>query len=286
VTEISLKLPKAVLVAECGANHQGDMETAFHMIESAAHCGATYAKFQKRDIEAIPDEIKARPRFDENAFGPTEYEHRKALEFTIEQHAKLKEVCEANGIKYACSAWDERSFQEIADLGVDYIKIPSAKNQEFERWKLPNRFPNLHISLGMLTGEQRDRLLREYGLPNSPFRAFFYACTSKYPCQMEDAYLAEIPYLVGRSGSCGFSGHHRGIALDVAAYILGATWIERHFTLDRSSKGTDHAASLDHTGLSKLVRDLEACRVALRPKPATLPLAEREVFRKMKGDPK
>ena len=275
------KRPEAIVVAEVAGNHAGDFDVACKYIEAAARAGAQYVKFQKRDIEAIPDEIKQRRRDDEHAFGGTEYEHRRALEFSIEQHASLREVAEAHGIRYACSAWDERSYNELHDLGLDYIKIPSARNTDWEHWKRRGNDP-LHISLGMVDGGVRDRLLREHGEYKVP-SVLWYACTSKYPADAQDTFLLEIPYLLERAGVCGFSGHHRGIQLDIAAYMLGATWIERHFTLDRAAKGTDHAASLEPGGLAKLVRDLAAIREALKPKPYSLPECEKASYLKLKG---
>lgn len=277
------RLKPAVTIAEIAGNHGGDFDTACRMIAVAAACGADYAKFQKRDVEALPESIKGRERNDQHAFGPNEYEHRKALEFSIEQHARLKEVCEAHGIRYACSAWDERSYNELAELGLDYIKIPSARNTDWERWKRNHGDVPLHISLGLTTGGERDRLLRDHAGGFALPRTVFYGCTSTYPCENQDSYLLEIPYLLERGGDCGFSGHHRGIQLDVAAYLLGAGWIERHFTLDRTSKGTDHAASLEPAGFTRLVRDLAAVRSALKSKPHGLPVAEELMRKKLKG---
>lgn len=278
------KYEKCITVAEVACNHGGDFKRAAEYIEVAASCGASYVKFQKRDIDSIPVGVRERPRTDAHAFGPTEYEHRRALEFSIEQHARLKEICEAQGVGYAASAWDEKSYNQLVDLSPDYIKIPSAKNQEFERWKRDGNYGQrggrklLHVSLGMLTGAERDQLLQQHELHG----VVHYACTSRYPAGMDETYLLEVPYLVERAGVAGFSGHHNGIALDLAAYTLGATWIERHFTLDRTSKGTDHAASLEPQGFARLVRDLEACRQALKIKPGGLPTCEIEMHRKFK----
>lgn len=276
------KYEKCIAVAEVAGNHGGSLSKAKEYVEAAARAGADYVKFQKRAVDLLPESVAKRPRTDDHAFGPTEGDHRRALEFDIAQHAELKEFCEALGVGYACSAWDEKSYNQLVDLGVDYIKIPSAKNQDFERWNRDGQYGQrreLHVSLGLLTGEQRDLLLSR----NQLHRIVYYGCTSKYPCGSDETYLMEIPYLVERSGVAGFSGHHNGIALDIAAYALGATWIERHFTLDRTSKGTDHAASLEPQGFAKLVRDLEAVRQALRGKPFGLPSCEIEMHRKFKG---
>jgi N-acetylneuraminate synthase len=133
--------------------------------------------------------------------------------------------------------------------------------------------PVCHVSLGMTDHRWRDELLTIF----SGRRVVWYICTSCYPCENVDTCLKEIssiasiPYSfvdIDFSGyEYGFSGHHRGIAIDNAALTLGATWFERHFTLDRTMPGTDHAASLEYEGLSRLVRDLEATNSALRYRP-------------------
>jgi len=229
-------------------------------------------KFQKRDLASLPESSHSKPRTDDHAYGPTEYEHRKALEFSLDQHADLKSTCSKLGVTYGCSAWDPVSAEELLDMGVSYLKIPSAKNQEFHRWKVRGLTVPTHVSLGMLSGEERDAILRRAGSAHMDMVP--YACTSKYPSDHKDVYLGEIPYLRTRFEEVGFSGHHKGIALDIAAFVLGATWIERHFTMDRTWKGTDHAASLDPTGLRRVVRDLQAVAEAWKPKPGGLPEGE------------
>lgn len=269
-------LPESVrVVAEIGCNHQGDYKQAVKMIQVAAACGASFAKFQKRDIDSIPEEIRKRERHDDHAFGATEGEHREALEFSMSQHHDLKQVCKSLGIGYACSAWDQRSYWQLVDMGVEWIKIPSAKNTEFTRWAMGG--VPLHVSLGMTTEAERDMVMRPLPVGSVP-----YACTSKYPCKMEEAYLLEIPKLRKKFREVGYSGHHNGIALDLGAVMLGASYIERHFTLDRTQKGTDHAASLEPQGLLKLCRDITALHSALKEKPSGIPACEVSVRKKMK----
>ncbi len=252
------------VIAEIGCNHQGNMDLARDHIRAAAACGADYVKFQKRDNdfhrEHNPDWDKPHPNGG-HAFGATYYEHRQALEFSQDEHILLKSYAERHDIGYACSAWDATSALEIATLEPDYIKIPSAMNTNTALLDTCyQNFRKLHISLGMTTDEERDRLL----LPaqHDPDGYFiYYHCTSGYPVPFDELYLKEIGGHIK-----GFSGHHLGIAVDIAAYTLGAEFIERHFTLDRTMKGTDHSASLEPGGLSKLVRDLKAAEKALRCK--------------------
>ena len=271
---------KPTVVAEIGGNHGGDFRYALHAVKIAKEAGADYIKFQKRDVDGLPDHIKSKPRMDVHAFGRTEYEHRKALEFDEDQHSDLKAACAAVGIGYSCSAWDQKSLDFLKELNCDYIKIPSARNQDCLKWDL-GVSDAYHISMGMLTGSERDSILRV--ITKDQRRWIPYACTSKYPCEMNETYLLELPYLQYRCGTVGFSGHHNGIAVDLAAAMLGATWIERHFTLDRNAKGTDQFSSLAPEGMSKLNRDLTAIAAAYRPKPGGLPECEIEPRKKLKG---
>jgi sialic acid synthase SpsE len=125
----------------------------------------------------------------------------------------------------------------------------------------------IHISLGMATPEEQEQIVRHMEAWKAADRTIVYACTSGYPVPFEQVYLREITTLQERYGSrvkeIGFSGHHLGIALDIAAVTLGATWVERHYTLDRTWKGTDHSASLEPDGLRRLVRDIRAVSKAL-----------------------
>ncbi|GLK81315.1 N-acetylneuraminate synthase family protein [Methylopila turkensis] len=260
------------VIAEIGCNHMGKMETAKELISVAAHvCKADYAKFQKRNNRELlsPAQFSAPHPVPANSYGATYGEHREALEFTVEQHAELKEFCEAQGIGYATSVWDMTSAKEIAGLKPDLIKIPSATNSNYELqgWLAENYEGEVHVSTGMTTKDEIDELIEFYEQRGRAKDLVVYSCTSGYPVAFEDLCLREITRLrekfEGRVKKIGFSGHHLGIAADVAALALGAEWVERHFTLDRTWKGTDHAASLEPDGMRRLVRDLQHVEAAL-----------------------
>jgi len=125
----------------------------------------------------------------------------------------------------------------------------------------------VHISFGMTTKDEEEEIVALFEATNQAKRLVLYSCTSGYPVPFEDICMLEIVRIKekfeGRVKAIGFSGHHLGIAVDIAAYTLGAIWVERHFTLDRTWKGTDHSASLEPTGLRKLARDLKATHKAL-----------------------
>ncbi|MGB8703598.1 MAG: N-acetylneuraminate synthase family protein, partial [Gillisia sp.] len=165
---------------------------------------------------------------------------------------------------YATSVWDLTSAREIASLNPDFIKIPSACNNNFEMlgWLCENFSGEIHISTGMTTKDEISGLVEFFVEKSRNKDLVIYNCTSGYPVPFEDVCLLEINRLKSQYGSqvksIGFSGHHLGIAVDIAAFTLGANVVERHYTLDRTWKGTDHAASLEPAGMRKLKRDLEA----------------------------
>ena len=260
------------VIAEAGCNHKGDMEIAKELIKTAAiYCKADVIKFQKRCNRELltPEQYNAPHPNPANSYGRTYGEHREFLEFTAEQHAELKAYCESMGITYSTSVWDLTSAKEITALKPELIKIPSACNNHYEmlNWICDNYEGEIHVSLGMTTHEEEEALVKLFEDKNRAKDVVLYVCTSGYPVPFEDMCLLEINRVREAYGSrvkeIGFSGHHLGIAADVAAYTLGATTIERHYTLDRTWKGTDHAASLEPEGIRKLKRDLMAVNKAL-----------------------
>lgn len=262
---------KPVLIAEVGCNHQGNFEIAKKLIEAAKCSDVDVVKFQKRDIGSIPKKVRDRPYISDNSFGKTYGEHREALEFTIEEHEKLKDYCELLGVEYSCSVWDGVSAKQVAKMDTKKIKIPSACNTNYVmmEWLVYNTFFDIHVSLGMSTKDEKNRLIdKMVNLWKCQKRMVFYHCVSAYPTPFRSLYLKDISsdWIRHRiqPARVGFSGHHLGIAVDIAAYTLGATYIERHFTLDRTMKGTDHAASLEPGGMKKLRRDLDCVYEALK----------------------
>ena len=267
------KAPK--VISEIGCNHMGDFKIACDLIKLSKECGATVAKFQKRNnVELLTQEQYNAPHPNPyNAYGASYGLHREALELSIEQHADLKKYCEELGIIYSTSVWDVTSALQIIDLNPQIIKVPSACNNHIELLKkLRDDYTgSVHISLGMTTREEENSIIAFFeATGQAKERLVIYSCTSGYPVPFPDICLLEIRRLYeqyeDRVQEIGFSGHHLGIAVDIAAYTLGARWIERHFTKDRTWKGTDHAASLETPGLQKLIRDLQHTYEALQLK--------------------
>lgn len=254
---------KPFIIAEAGCNHMGQMDIAHQLIKTAAvYCKADAIKFQKRCPKELltPEQYNAPHPNPVNSYGKTYGEHREFLEFTVEQHAQLKKWCEEEGIIYSTSVWDMTSAKEIASLKPVFIKIPSACNNHFEmlQWLCDNYKGEIQLSFGMTTHAEEEQIVSLFEKNNRAKDLVIFNCTSGYPVPYEDVCLLEINRMrekyENRVKAIGFSGHHLGIAVDVAAYTLGANIIERHYTLDRTWKGTDHAASLEPDGIRELVK--------------------------------
>lgn len=270
---------KPFIIAEAGCNHMGQMEIAKDLIETAAHfCKADAIKFQKRCPKELltPEQYNAPHPNPVNSYGDTYGAHREFLEFTVDQHAQLKEWCEEAGIIYSTSVWDMTSAKEIASLKPQFIKIPSACNTHFEmlQWLCDNYDGEIQLSFGMTSHEEEEEIVKLFEANGRAKDLVLFNCTSGYPVPFKDVCLLEITRMreayESRVKAIGFSGHHLGIAVDTAAYTLGASIIERHYTLDRTWKGTDHAASLEPDGIRKLVRNLNAVHDALTYKTAEI----------------
>jgi len=266
---------KPYLVVEAGCNHMGDINVAHKFIKIASsYCEADCIKFQKRcNRELLTKEQYESPHPNpKNSYGKTYGEHREFLEFSLEQHRLLKKWCEEEGIEYCCSVWDLTSAKEITTLNPKFIKIPSACNNNYEmlNWLCENYNGEIHISLGMTTYEEEEKVVELFEGKKRNNDLVLYICTSGYPVSFEDVCLLEISRIKRKFGSrikeVGFSGHHLGIAVDIAAYTLGANIIERHYTLDRTWKGTDHSASLEPDGIRNLRRNLTETYKALKNK--------------------
>lgn len=260
------------VIAEIGCNHKGDMNIAKQLIETAAtYCKADVVKFQKRCPKELltAEEYNAPHPHPENSYGATYGEHREFLELSLDQHKQLKDWCDEYNIVYSTSVWDMTSAKEITTLNPGLIKIPSAcnLNKPMLQYLCDNFGGEIHLSFGMTTRDEEEQIIRFFEDNKRNKDLVIYNCTSGYPVPFKDICILELPKLIKlyseKVKSIGFSGHHLGIAVDSAAVALGAKWIERHFTLDRTWKGTDHAASLEPDGMRKLVRDVHAVYDAL-----------------------
>jgi len=286
-------MEKATVIAEIGCNHKGDIDLAKEYIDTARDfCKVNVVKFQKRNIKEVltKEEYGAPHPHPMNSYGDTYGQHREFLEFTLEQHRELRSYCEEREMIYGCSVYDMTSLKEIISLSPDFIKVPSALNTHSEliEYLCRNYYGIIHLSLGMTTREEEHQIVDVFQKGGRLHHLILYACTSGYPVATEDVCLLEIKRLIKTYGNdvhaIGFSGHHNGISIDLGAYMLGAIYIERHFTIDRTWKGTDHAASLEPDGLRKLNRNLQNVRKALSYKHHEILGVEMPQRKKLKWD--
>jgi len=253
------------VIAEIGGNHQGKLATASVMIDAAAQCGVHAVKFQKRENQTLYSRaLLDQPYENENSFGPTYGLHRDAIELGMADLLLLKRDAARAGVTCFATAFDEPSADLLMELGMPAIKIASGGLTDAP---LLEHVAKLRVPLIVSTGggtwrdvDEAVNLLSRY---HSRFALLH--CTAAYPCDFTELNLKVIPAMRERYPETviGWSGHDSGIAMAVAAYTLGARIIEKHFTLNRAMKGTDHAFSLEPAGMKKLVRDLVRARVAL-----------------------
>jgi len=253
------------IIAEIGINHQGEVEIAKQLIKEAANAGADAVKFQKRSINRIlTHEGLEMPYENRNSFGKTYGEHKHALELSGAEYKTLQQYSNELHVDFIASGWDEESIDLLDGLGVPFFKMASAdlSNIPLLVHTAQKKKPMI-ISTGMADMEMVKtaiNAIEPYDVPLAILQ-----CTSTYPSVFEEINLQvlktfsqEFPNAV-----IGYSGHELGIAITEAAVAIGAKIVERHFTLDRTMKGGDHAASLEPSGFSKLVRDIRHIEVAL-----------------------
>jgi N-acetylneuraminate synthase/sialic acid synthase len=252
------------VIAEIGHNHQGSLKQAIQLFEKAAECGVDCVKLQKRHNRSLyTTEYYNRPYDHENSFGPTYGEHREVLEFGKVEYLELQQVADDLGLVMMATAFDVPSADFLAELDVPAFKIASA---DLSNTPLLRYVAQIGKPMIMSTGGHRLEDVRRAYETVSPINSnfAFLQCTAGYPPAWEeldlrviDTFRREFPDTV-----VGFSGHDSGIAMAVAAYVLGARIVEKHFTLNRAMKGTDHAFSLEPQGMEKMVRDLRRLRIA------------------------
>ena len=241
------------VVAEIGINHNGDVEIAKQLISLAVGSGCNAVKFQKRTIDIVySSEELARPR--ESPFGNTNGDLKRGLEFGEPQYRQIAEYCRAVGICWFASCWDEPSVDFIDRFNVPCYKIASASLTDDALLRhTRSKGKPLILSTGMSTLAQIDHAVEMLGTQDL---VLLHAC-SAYPAPYRELNLRSIPALRSRYGvPVGYSGHETGLASSVAAVAMGACVVERHITLDRAMWGSDQAASLGPSGVTRLIRDI------------------------------
>ncbi len=243
-----------LIIAEIGNNHNGDLQIAFDLIEKAKESGADAVKFQVKDIElAFDKELLDKAYSGVNSFGETYRDHKLALEFSEDQMKQIYQFAKKIDIICFATPFDVKSVDMLERLGNLIYKISSFHVTDLKLIeKVAKTKKPILMSTGMSSLEEIEvaiNLIRKYS-----DKLALFQCTSSYPTADEDVNLRVIPTLKNRFDCpVGYSGHERGTSISVAAITLDACMIERHFTLDRTMKGPDHASSLEPTGLKLLV---------------------------------
>ncbi len=260
---------KCFFIAEVGQNHQGNLDTAREFIRIFAFEGADAVKFQTRNNKHLfSDEAYAAPYASENAFADSYGAHREKLELKAEWLPILKKDCEKYGVKFMSTPFDEPSLQLLDEIDVDILKIAS-----FDLGNLPfiKRIAGLGKPVVMSVGggnieqiRSSVEVLLEYG-----DEVTILHCVSEYPCEFNRLGLNNIETLIKEFPECviGSSDHFNGILSGPVAYLKGARVFEKHVTLNRASKGTDHSFALEPEGFGKFVRDVKRVRHMMQPKP-------------------
>lgn len=256
---------RCYVIAEVGHNHQGSVKTCMDLFSAAKEAGASAVKLQKRSNRTLYTKAAYdRPYDNENSYGATYGMHREALEFGPAEYRELQQFCTDLGVDFFSTAFDFESADFLQSIGVPAFKIASGdlRNTPLLRHVAGFGKPMI-VSTG---GGSLDDVRRACDAVMPINRQLsFLQCTAGYPANWDELNLSVIRTYRDTfpEVTVGFSSHDNGIAMAVAAYVLGARIVEKHFTLNRAWKGTDHAFSLEPAGMRKMVRDLERTWQAL-----------------------
>lgn len=270
------------VIAEIGINHNGDLNTAKKLIDTAADAGCDAVKFQKRTVDAVySKEFLDSPR--ESPWGKTQRAQKEGLEFGQAEYDEIDAYCRKKGLVWFASAWDVGAQRFLRRYELKYNKVASAMlvREELLR-EIASERRYTFISTGMSSWEEIDRAVAIFREFDCPFALMH--CNSSYPMAEQDANLRMIGELRRRYGvAVGYSGHETGTLVSVLAAAAGASSIERHITLDRSMYGSDQKASIEPDELRTLVRELRRAETIFGSGVRVLSEAERAVKAKLRG---
>lgn len=269
------------IIAEIGINHNGSLDIAKKMIDGAVFAGCDAVKFQKRTPEiCVPEEQWYVER--ETPWGRMTYiEYRHIMEFDKDEFAEIARYCHERKIDWFASCWDEEAVDFIEQFNPPLYKAASASLTDLNLLKkMKATGKPLMLSTGMSTMKQIETSIRTIGMMN----LMIAHSTSAYPCKNEELNLRMIETLKARYPNVpiGYSGHEVGLATTWAAVTLGATFVERHITLDRAMWGTDQAASVEILGMHRLVRNIRDIEIALGTGIKQVYTSELEVMKKLR----
>lgn len=270
------------IIAEIGINHNGDIELAKKLIDTAVVAGCDAVKFQKRTVDRVyTQEYLDGPR--QSPWGTTQRAQKEGLEFSKEQFDEIDRYCKEKGIEWYASAWDIDSQKFLQQYDCKYNKVASAmltKDELLEEIAKEKKYT--FIATGMSSFEEIDHAVEIFRKHDCPFELMH--CNSTYPMPMEDANLKLISVLAQKYGcKVGYSGHEAGTLVSTCAVAAGATSIERHITMDRNMYGSDQKASIEPYELCRLVKDIRDTEKIMGTGEKILTAAEEEVKKKLRG---
>jgi sialic acid synthase SpsE len=271
--ELTLKLDSIVLkkysgdvllIGEIGQNHNGDIKIAKKLIDLCKNFGVKLVKFQKRDIKGEFTKEAFEKVYDNvNSFGKTYGEHRNFLELNEEQHLELKQYANERDLIYFCTPCDIESVKMLERIKCPFYKIASRDITNIPLLEYIGKLnKTVIISTGMAEMEDIDLALKALNLPTN--KVIIMQCTSEYPCPSENANLNVIKTFNEKyKNIIGFSDHTDGVFTALCSVFCGAKIIEKHITLSRSMRGSDHAGSLEPQGLQKLSKYIKNVPIVL-----------------------
>ena len=281
---------KVIIIAEAGLNHNGSLENAFKLIDAAVDAGVDYVKFQTFKSENLVSQSAKKADYQILNTGnstDTQYEMLKKLELSHESHELLIDYCKQKNIQFFSTAFDLDSLEYLKEIGLELVKIPSGEitNLPYLR-KAAQLFSQVILSTGMCTLEDIEAALNVFLKENiSKENITILHCNTEYPTPMSDVNLKAMLSIQHEFGTdIGYSDHTLGIEVPVAAVALGASVIEKHFTLDKTMEGPDHAASLEPNQLKEMVKAIRNIEQAISgdgiKKPSESEMKNVEIARK------
>lgn len=274
---------KTKFIFECGCNHQGNIKIAKQMIDEAVKLGAWAVKFQKRDIESMHKGLRDLLRNDKNSFGATYGEHREALEFSINQIKELQEYAKYKYINLGISIFDLVSFKQMVKLIPDFIKLPS---QLYSNFEINNCIQNMNWDISIFVSTGMHTLQEIINCQFFDKTTVTFYCRSMYPFNLLEGNLVDMRLLARKlkNSKLGYSSHEKKGQLIPAAILIGAEYIERHFTLDKSWKGSDHGTvASDPCEMENIIESIEHTELILGEENKLLSEKEEKVKKIFKG---
>jgi N-acetylneuraminate synthase len=270
------------IIAEIGINHNGDIELAKKLINTAVQAGCDAVKFQKRTPEiCVPEKMKTIMR--ETPWGLMTYlDYKKKIEFNEKEYDLIESYCKQKGIAWSASAWDLESLRFLDKYNLPFNKVASALATHLEFLnEVAKRKTLTYVSVGMCEYEDIDAIVKIFRSYSCPL--VLMHTISTYPAQDKDLNLKMIQTISDKYNlPVGYSGHESSVSPSVVAASLGAIAIERHITLDRSMWGTDHSASLEPSGLNQLVGAIRKVPIVLGDGVKKIIEGELEAAKKMR----